>query len=66
VYFAHQKNDQEGSRKDPRRVYANPLMPAICPVLSLGIYLLCTGFEEAPKQLFPGGKQYDRQSDFLR
>ena len=69
VYFANQKSDQEGSRpstKDPKHVYPNALMPAVCPVLALGIYLLCTGFEATPNKLFPGGKQYDRYQKKLR
>ena len=37
IYFAHMKNDQCGERpRDPRHVYANPLMPEVCPVLCLG------------------------------
>jgi hypothetical protein len=37
IYFAHMKNDQTGSRpRDPRHLYANPLMPEICPILALG------------------------------
>jgi hypothetical protein len=67
VYFGHQKNDQEGERpKDPRHVFPNPVNPAVCPVLSLAIYLLCTGFEEEPNKLFPGGKQYDRYHKALK
>lgn len=37
VYFSHMKNDQSGERpRDPRHIYANPLMPEICPITSLG------------------------------
>ncbi|OWY93861.1 hypothetical protein PHMEG_00036583, partial [Phytophthora megakarya] len=36
VYFAHMKNDQRGVRpRDSRHVYANPIVPAICPILAL-------------------------------
>jgi hypothetical protein len=61
IYFAHQKCDQAGERpKDPRHIYANPIMPEICPVLSLGIYLLCFPPANADqKPLFPGSSQYD-------
>jgi hypothetical protein len=39
IYFAHMKNDQLGDLpRDPRHLYANPVMPEICPVLALGIY----------------------------
>lgn len=61
VYFAHQKNDQEGTRpKDPRHIYANPAMPAICPILALGIYFLTHPIDATSKKLFPGAGQYDR------
>ena len=40
IKFAHMKNDQCGDRpRDARHVYANPLMPEICPILAPGIYL---------------------------
>jgi hypothetical protein len=59
VYFCHMKNDQAGERpRDARHVYANPINPEICPILSLGIYLMSFGVGE--RLLFPGGKQYDR------
>jgi len=61
VYFAHTKSDPEGQRpKDPRHVYANPLQPSICCLLSLGIYLLCFQFEPKPTRLFSGKNQYER------
>ena len=42
VFFAHMKNDPEGKRpRDARHIYANPYMPDICPILSLGVYLAC-------------------------
>jgi hypothetical protein len=38
VLFGHMKNDQGGDRpRDPRHIYANPVMPEICPILSLAI-----------------------------
>ena len=44
IYFAHMKNDQSGERpRDPRHVYANPLHPEVCPILSLALYWLCFG-----------------------
>jgi hypothetical protein len=45
IKFAHQKNDQEGQRRDPRHVFANPGEPAICPILSLGLFFACGGLE---------------------
>lgn len=61
VYFAHQKNDQMGEKpRDPRHIYANPLFPHICPLLSLAIFLLCFPITDQTIQLFPGKKQYER------
>jgi hypothetical protein len=66
IYFAHMKTDQEGDRpKDARHVYANPVMPSICPVLSLAIYLSIFGFSSCGN-IFPGGTQYDRYAKLLQ
>lgn len=63
IYFSQMKNDQYGERpRDPRHIYANPLMPAICPILSLGIYLFCFPPGSEDTKLFPGGSQYNRFS----
>ncbi|ETP46520.1 hypothetical protein F442_07246 [Phytophthora nicotianae P10297] len=60
VYFAHQKNDQEGRRpRDPRHIYTNPLRPAICPVLALAIFWATSPFDGSDR-LFPGSNQYER------
>ena len=61
VYFAQQKNDQTGERpRDPRHIYANPIMPEVCPILSLGVYLLCYPSVLSGVRLFPGDNQYER------
>jgi hypothetical protein len=61
VYFSHMKNDQLGDKpRDPRHIYANPILPDICPVLSLGIYLLCFPSSLSKTKLFDGKDQYDR------
>ena len=60
VLFANQKNDQLGERRDPRHIYADALLPSICPVLSLAIYLSVYPFHTSEEQLFSGVKQYDR------
>ena len=66
VYFAHQKNDQGGEKpRDARHIYANPFNPAICPVLSLGIYLFSQGYNGNYGRLFPGGDQYERYRKLL-
>ena len=61
IYFAHMKNDQSGERpRDPRHVYANPLIPEICPILALGLLWITFEFENSGNSLFPGSNQYDR------
>ena len=55
------ENDQGGERsKHPRAVYANPLNPWICPILSLGIFFLVHHFNGENQKLFIGKAQYDR------
>lgn len=61
IFFAHMKNDQMGERpRDPRHIYANPIIPAVCPLLALGVYWLCYPPQSNQKNLFPGNSQYDR------
>jgi hypothetical protein len=65
VQFAQSKTDQTGDNaRFPRHVYSNPLDPAICPILSLAIYLLC--FPPTGDALFPGTQQYARFSSNLK
>ncbi|KAG6942187.1 hypothetical protein JG688_00018269 [Phytophthora aleatoria] len=53
------KNDQDGSRpRDPRHVYANPMMPDICPVLSFGIYFAVLGFASGAHSARKGAATY--------
>jgi hypothetical protein len=67
VYFAHMKNDQTGERpRDPRHIYPNPLMPEICPILSLGIFWLTYSFDQNNQSLYPGNNQYDRFRKILK
>lgn len=40
VYFSQMKNDQSGERTDARAVFANPVIPEICPIAAIGIYFL--------------------------
>jgi hypothetical protein len=42
VSFSHSKTDQLGDEaKYPRHLFANPLTPLVCPVLSLAMYISC-------------------------
>ena len=67
VFFAHMKNDQTGERpRDPRHIYANPLMPDVCPILALGMYWMCFPPRPGANHLFPGSKQDDRYGKILQ
>jgi hypothetical protein len=40
VYICQAKNDKEGLLCDkPKHIFANPVLPEICPVLSMAIFL---------------------------
>ena len=66
VYFGHQKNDQDGSKpRDARHVYANPVHPEICPILTLSIYLICNPRILEDRAIFPGGSQANHYRDVL-
>ena len=67
IFFSSQmKNDQMAEKpRDPRHIYANPLIPEICPILALAIFWLCFGFVERETQLFPGSNQYERFRKYL-
>ncbi|ETV70773.1 hypothetical protein H257_13856 [Aphanomyces astaci] len=43
IQYGVMKNDQDGHMSFARHVYANPLNPEICPVLSLGVLLFTRG-----------------------
>lgn len=48
------KNDQTGTESNaPRHIYANPLMPEICPILALGLYLVVNP-DVVGGQIYPG------------
>lgn len=73
IYFCTMKNDQSGEKpRHPRHIYSNPLNPSICPILSLGVYLLSFNFEkydssESSLNLFSGASQRDRyRKDLLK
>jgi hypothetical protein len=67
IYFAQMKNDQGGDKpRDPRHIYANPVIPEVCPILALGIYWMSHSFDKDNLQLFPGSKQYERFRKILK
>jgi hypothetical protein len=63
IAFSQTKTDQLGiESKYPRHLYANPLNPLVCPVLSLALYLSsCFNItQHSDGYLFPGPKQAAR------
>ncbi|MGZ8926641.1 MAG: hypothetical protein ACXW2E_12335 [Nitrososphaeraceae archaeon] len=59
------KGDQEGAYAFPKHIYANPLEPSICPILSLAILIFCRSFS-CNNQLFTGKDQETRFSKLLQ
>lgn len=62
------KGDKEGAKDYARHVYANPLEPAICPILSLAVMIFSSSFRSGDKrqQVFEGTKSESRFSSILR
>lgn len=62
------KGDQEGAKDYGRHVYANPLEPSICPILSLAVMIFSSTFRTGDKrqQLFEGNHSESRFSAILR
>lgn len=64
------KSDQEGARVYPIHVYANPLMPELCPILSLAIYVFCMAFHREDEsnewKIFSGSHCEGKFSNWLR
>ena len=46
-------------------VYADPMCAEVCPIINLGIYMLCFPFTDY-QQVFPGRDQYYRCSKLIR
>jgi hypothetical protein len=57
ITLPNHKGDKEGASVYPKHVFANPLIPTVCPILALGIHLLCTSFRIQGFSLFY--KYYD-------
>ena len=62
VYFPSHKSDKLGENKDePRHVYSNPVIPAVCPIRALASYLLLfPDIVSENTKLFPGDRQRSR------
>lgn len=68
VNIPSSKCDKEGAKDYARHVYANPLEPAICPILSLAVMIFSSSFRSGDKrqQVFEGTKSESRFSSILR
>lgn len=62
------KGDQKGEDKYGKHIFANPLMPWVCPVLALAVYIFSYPWRTGvgTQQLFTGTKSKDRFSHNLR
>ena len=61
INFGNTKPDQEGTRtSEKKRIYANPFMPEICPILGLAIYFFCKYRAPGAIHLFDGADQNKR------
>ncbi|OQR94728.1 hypothetical protein THRCLA_22218 [Thraustotheca clavata] len=65
IEFSNMNEDEPGQQY-PRHIYANPVMPWICPILALGMYWSTCQFDRSCDQLFEGSRQYERFRKELR
>lgn len=67
ILFHHSKTDQTAEKQAlPRRIYANPVEPRICPILSLAIFVSCFSYDSSTPKVFIGKDQKDRFDDALQ
>jgi hypothetical protein len=67
VLFGHTKTDPDGQSHclEPRHIFANPLMPEICPILGMAIFFACFPVTTQEKHVFPGSSQDERYRKIL-
>ena len=66
IKFAKTKNDSTGEGLgNEKHIYANPLIPSICPILSLAVYVWSTPRSIDNNKLFCGESQEARFSKIL-
>jgi len=66
LYIFVTKNNQDGEKSEhPKHIFPNPIIPFICPVLSLGIYFSLVDFRTNETRLFGGSNQSERFRQFL-
>jgi hypothetical protein len=61
------KGDQRGDKIVDRHIYSNPMKPEVCPILSLGVLLICKPFRVigGKQQVFEGDRTECRFSELL-
>jgi hypothetical protein len=61
------KGDQAGDKIVDRHVFANPLNPVVCPILALGVLVLCKPLHlfDGSQQVFEGNRSECRFSEIL-
>jgi hypothetical protein len=70
------KGDQEGAKSYPKHIYANPIIPSICPILATAVLTFCKSLRHDPDsnnhvntvksyKLFEGTNQESRYSAIL-
>ena len=66
ITYASSKTDKKGTKEgNTKHVYANPLEPAICPILAMAVYLFCYARNGQNSNLFPGEHASDRFNKVL-
>ena len=67
IVLPKHKRDQGGDQVFDRHVYANPLQPSICPILSLAVYTFCKPFRNPSDRMlsFDGTRCEKQFSDLL-
>jgi hypothetical protein len=69
VRLPKHKGDQEGDRAllVDRHVYANPIEPVVCPILSLAVLTYCKGFRQVGgrQQVFEGHRTENKFSEVM-
>ncbi len=60
INLALSKKDQSGENQTPKHIFANPLMPHICPILALALQIFSTTFRaKGETNVFGAGNPYE-------
>jgi hypothetical protein len=66
IVFPSHKGDKEGNVSLPKHVFANPLDPALCPILWLAVYVFTTGFRRTDAKPLVFGAVDSTESRFSK